>query len=206
MNRKLATEFLGTFFLVTIVITSGNGFAIGVGLAALIYLGGHISGAHYNPAVSLAMTLAGQLRAAELIPYLGAQFAGAGAAFGVGLLLDLPDGVAQSVSFLPGFTAELLFTFLLITVIFQVAIAPSQAGNQFFGLAIGGTVLSGAYAVGSISGGVFNPAVGVGLLLDGKLKFLTVLTHFGAQTLAAFAAAAVYRILSAPAAPEAPEA
>lgn len=165
------TEFIGTFFLVlTIGLTAGRTdfapLAIGSALMVMVFMGGHVSGAHYNPAVSLAVLLRGKLSIKDLGPYIIAQLAGAMcAAFAVRALIgpgfagpNPATGIGPGTAVL----AEFLFTFALALVILNVATADKTAGNSFYGLAIGFTVMTGAFAVGGISGGGFNPAVGVG--------------------------------------------
>src|SRR5262245_22168376 len=163
--RKYVTEFIGTFFLVLTIgctgIAAGPGviapLAIGSVLMVMIYAGGHLSGAHYNPAVTLGVFLRGRCPAADVLPYMAAQIAGAGAAAAAVIVIKtgaMPQGfVAKST--LAAFGAELLFTFALVYVILNVATAKATQGNNYFGLAIGFTVLAGAFAVGDVSGGAF---------------------------------------------------
>jgi aquaporin Z len=168
---KLLTELIGTFFLVLTVgltVTAGSPMAplaIGCALMIMVYMGGHISGGHYNPAVSLAVHLRGKLPAADVLPYMLAQVVGA-------LLAALAVQVMVSETFAPApgpamstvaaLLAEILFTFALCLVVLQTATSDKTAGNSYYGLAIGFTVVVGAFAAGGISGGAFNPAVGVG--------------------------------------------
>jgi aquaporin Z len=134
----------------------------------MIFMGGHISGAHYNPAVSLAAMLRGALPARELIPYWIAQIAGGIIAAFLGNFI-----AGGSVAIAPGtdvnvaaaLLVEIFYTFALALVVLNVATAKGTAGNSFYGLAIGFTVVAGAIAGGSISGGAFNPAVGIALSL-----------------------------------------
>lgn len=173
MGRYL-TEFAGTFFLVlTIGLTvvqevSVAPLAVGAVLAALVYMGVHISGAHYNPAISIVILLRGQLDRRDLLPYIATQIAGATAA---ALVVRLVTGrfltLAPGVGVAPGvaLAAEFLFAFALSLVILNVATSPRTRGNSYYGLAIGFVVMAGAFAVGEISGGVFNPAVGTGPIL-----------------------------------------
>lgn len=170
MNRYL-TEFIGTFFL---VLTIGFAVlanaplapvAIGSALMVMIFMGGHISGAHYNPAVSLAVLIRGKISPADFAIYLVAQIAGAiAAAFVVYIVLDKTLVVAPGKDVLAwkAVLVEALYTFALALVVLNVATAKATDGNSFYGLAIGFTVLTGAVAVGGISGGAFNPAVGIG--------------------------------------------
>ena len=171
---KYVTEFVGAFFLVlTIGLTVVQNvplapLAIGAALMVMVYMGGHVSGAHYNPAVSAALALAGKLERRELPPYVASQVAGAAAAaFAVRALagdyLVVAPGAGASVG--AALLAEALFAFALVLVVLNVATDARTEGNSFYGLAIGLTVMVGAFAVGGISGGVFNPAVGTGPIL-----------------------------------------
>lgn len=166
--NKYVVEFLGTFFLVLTVALSGNIFAIGAVLAAAIYLGGSVSGAHYNPAVSLAVWMQKKLSNAEFGQYVLFQMLGGLVAAAVAyFLVDskfLPTA-GQDIDWWKAVLAEGLFTFLLALTVLQVAIAKSTQGNQYFGLAIALTVIAGGLSVGAISGAAFNPAVGVSPLL-----------------------------------------
>ena len=161
--NKYIIEFLGTFFLVLIIGLSQNPVAIGLGLAVLVYMGAHISGAHYNPVVSLAMLINNQIELKEFSFYLASQLLGSVAATYFIMLLGNDFNVVSNTNDISSFfVAEILFTFLLVFVILNVALNKNLKGNQFYGLAIGLTVTAGAFAVGNISGGVFNPAVSFG--------------------------------------------
>jgi aquaporin Z len=134
----------------------------------LVYMGGHVSGAHYNPAVTLGVWMRGALPAREVGPYMLAQVAGAlVAALVVSVIIGRTLTVmpAAETSLFAFFLMELLFTFALVLVVLNVATADETAGNSYFGLAIGFTVLAGAFAAGPISGGAFNPAVALGPIL-----------------------------------------
>ncbi|HYE03391.1 MAG TPA: aquaporin [Phycisphaerales bacterium] len=167
MPRYL-TEAIGTFFLVLAVGLARGPLApvaIGSVLMAMVYMGGHVSGAHYNPAVSLAIFLRGKLKGVDLLPYILAQLAGAALAAGVVRAIGLEG-------FMPGpnpgaetwvvLAIEALFTFALALVVLNVATTRATQDNSYFGLAIGFTVAGAAAVAGPISGGVFNPAVGLG--------------------------------------------
>ena len=161
--NKYIIEFLGTFFLVLIIGLSQNPVAIGLGLAVLVYMGAHISGAHYNPVVSLAMLINNQIELKEFSFYLASQLLGSVVATYFIMLLGNDFNVVSNTNDISSFfVAEILFTFLLVFVILNVALNKNLKGNQFYGLAIGLTVTTGAFAVGNISGGVFNPAVSFG--------------------------------------------
>lgn len=174
--KNLLVECFGTFFLVLVVgltlIPPGAGamapLAIGTILMVMVYAGGHISGGHYNPAVTLAAWLRGACKSAAVPGYLGAQLIGAWlAAFVVGVCKPGSVMAALHLEVLPALVVELAFTFALAYVVLNVATAKKTAGNSYFGLAIGFTIMAGAYAAGNISGGVFNPAVAVGMTLVG---------------------------------------
>ncbi len=168
---KYATEFIGTFFLVLTVglVVLGQAplgaLAIGAVLMVMVYMGGHVSGAHYNPAVSLAATLAGKLPSRELVPYWVSQLLGALAAAAVVRSIHgrtfAPAPDPQAATLAP-WAIEILFTFALCLVVLNVATHGKTQGNSYYGLAIGFTVAAGAIAGGTISGGAFNPAVGLG--------------------------------------------
>lgn len=170
MNRYL-TEFTGTFFLVfTIGCTVLGGtpmapLAIGASLMVMVYMGGHISGAHYNPAVSLGLVLRGSFAAKEYVPYVVAQLLGAiAASLAVYAVLGrtFVPAPAATATTMAALLVEILYTTALALVVMNVATAPATAGNSFYGLAIGFTVAVAAFAGGPISGGAFNPAVGLG--------------------------------------------
>tara|TARA_B100000579_G_scaffold431377_1_gene446316 strand:- start:2185 stop:2808 length:624 start_codon:yes stop_codon:yes gene_type:complete len=162
--NKYIVEFIGTFFLVLIIGLTGNPIAIGLGLSVLIYMGGHISGAHYNPSVSLAMFINNELDLRSLGLYVLSQLLGATVATFFVITLGNSDFsvVSNTENITNLLIAEILFTFLLVFVILNVALNKNLKGNQYFGFAIGLTVMTGAFAVGDISGAVFNPAVSFG--------------------------------------------
>jgi len=205
--NKYIVELIGTFFLVftigNVVLPPGAGdlapLAIGAVLMAMVYAGGHISGAHYNPAVTLAIALRGKCEWKDVVPYWVCQVVGAFiAAFVVTWLkTDLVETVAAvPISVDDNLTkflvAEGLFTFALAFVVLNVATAKGTDGNSFYGLAIGFTVLAGAFSVGGITGGVFNPAVAVGLISMGKLALADVWVYLVANFGGAAAAALVF--------------
>lgn len=201
--NKYAVEFIGTFFLVFTVgmvsIDPGAGalapLAIGSALAVMIYAGGHISGGHYNPAVTLAVWLRGKASRGDALAYMTAQIlAGAAAAL---VVLYLKDNSATSAAIEsgPALVAEFLFTFALAFVVLNVATAKSTEGNSYFGFAIGFTVLVGAYAVGSVSGGVFNPAVAVGITIMGLSELSNIWIYLVATLLGGAAAALAFKSL-----------
>jgi len=162
--KKYITEIIGTFFLVLIIGLTGNPIAIGLGLAVLVYMGAHVSGAHYNPAVTLSMYINDQIDIKESGKYVASQLIGS--VLAVYTLSKLGQDsfsvVSKTKEIESFFIAEILFTFLLVFVILNVALNKSLKDNQFYGLAIGLTVTAGAFSVGDISGAVFNPAVSFG--------------------------------------------
>lgn len=169
---KYITEFIGTFFLVLIitlcVITEQQmaPLAIGGTLAVMVFMGGHISGGHYNPAVSVAALLRGALPASEIVPYLIAQTLGGSIGALVGNFIaegSVPIAPNPDLPLHSSILVEFLFTFALALTVLNVATAKGTENNSFYGLAIGFMVMCGAFAGGGISGGAFNPAVGVGL-------------------------------------------
>ncbi|MEO1479487.1 MAG: aquaporin [Bacteroidota bacterium] len=172
--KAFLTELIGTFFLVLTIgltVVGGSTFAplaIGSVLMVLVYMGGHVSGAHYNPAVTVGLWLSGNHETKDIAPYIIAQLLGAiVAAFVVQFILGGTLEVAPNAetSLAGFFLLELLFTFILMLVILNVAVAKQVDGNSFYGLAIGFTVLAGAFAAGPVSGGAFNPAVAIGPIL-----------------------------------------
>ena len=174
--NKYIVEFIGTFFLVLTVgccvVIGGAGviapLAIGSALMVMIYAGGHVSGGHYNPAVTLGVWVRGRCDTKDVIPYWVSQVLGAVVA---ALVLNFLKGDASpkpiQLKILPALLAEFLFTFALVYVVLNAATAKATANNSFYGLAIGFTVMAGAFSVGSISGAAFNPAVAIGASVMG---------------------------------------
>lgn len=169
--KALLTEFIGTFFLVLTIglcVTHGTPYtpiAVGAVLMAMVYMGGHISGAHYNPAVTLALTAAGKSPVKDLLPYMAVQIVAAlVAALAIRTLTGntLAPAPGANIGAMPALLTEVLFTFALALVVLNVACSEKTKGNSYYGAAIGFTVLAGAFAAKGISGGVLNPAVGIG--------------------------------------------
>lgn len=218
MRAKLTAEFVGTFFLVlTIGLTAlvGTAFAplaIATVLTAMIYATGHVSGAHFNPAITLAFWLRGTFPAREAGPYVAVQVAAAAlAALAAALVTGDVLVVAPAAETSLGAFAllEVLFTFALALVILNVATAPGLAGNDHYGLAIGFVVLGGAYAAGPISGGAFNPAVALGPALvdlalgDGR-SLAGLWVYLTATPVGAALAVPVYHAMNPAAGPRRP--
>ncbi|HYC70242.1 MAG TPA: aquaporin [Opitutaceae bacterium] len=209
--KKYLVEFIGTFFLVFAVgmsvIRPGAGdlapFAIAATLMAMIYAGGHVSGAHFNPAVTLAVWLRGKCPTSEVGPYIGSQVAGSivAALFVKALKTGLVTRVASMGSpatpeILPALLAEFLFTFALAWVILNVATAKGTTGNSFYGAAIAFTVLAGALCVGGISSAVFNPAVAIGACTMGLISWGSIWIYFVANCAGGWAAASVFKVVN----------
>jgi aquaporin Z len=202
MNKYIA-EFIGSFFLVLTIgctiIPAAAGviapLAIGAALMVMVFATGHISGAHLNPAVTLAVFLRGKFPAKDVIPYWIAQIAAGIVAAVVAVFLCGKSGTPMEITSVPAaFVAEFLFTFALAFVVLNVA--TGTAINSFYGLAIGMTVMVGAFAVGSISGGAFNPAVAVGLGVMKLVSFSQIWIHIVADLAGGAVAAFTFKALN----------
>ncbi len=182
--RKYTVEAIGAFFLTFVVVVSVlsasvfTPLAAGAALMVMIYAGGHISGGHYNPAVTMGALVRGRIGILDAVPYWIAQVVGGVVAGVIGRAVVNPatvktltlSGHAEAAAAV----VELLVTFALCYVMLNVATSKDQPGNGFFGLAIGFTVTAGAFAVGGISGGVFNPAVALGGATGGIFAWSTI--------------------------------
>jgi aquaporin Z len=206
--RKYIVELIGTFFLVFTVGMTVVGhewpkdgvipaLAIGSALMVMIYAGGHISGGHYNPAVTLGVFLRGRCEAKDVVPYWVAQVAGAIAAGLLTLFLKgHPKDLAPDLDVVKSLIVEFLFAFALVYVVLNVATSKATAGNSNYGLAIGFTVLTGAFAVGAVSGGAFNPAVAIGLVVMNLVKASAVWIHLVGDLAGGAAAAYLFKFLN----------
>jgi aquaporin Z len=204
--RKNAVEAIGAFFLVFTVAVSGlshsafTPLAAGAVLMVMVYAGGHISGGHYNPAVTIAALVRNRIGLAEAVQYWIVQLvAGVVAGLAARAVVDpatvtalRPSGHALGAAAV----VELLFTFALCYVVLNVATSKDQPGNSFFGLAIGFTVVAGAFAVGGISGAAFNPAVSLGAAVGGLFAWSTLWVYIVVQAIAGAAAGLVFRVLN----------
>jgi aquaporin Z len=198
--RKYIVEFIGTFFLVSGAIVYGAPGAVAA-LIVMVYAGGHISGAHYNPAVTTAMYIRRKVTKGELPGYYFAQLlGGAIAAALLYYVFEAPIGNNSCDEFRSGIfktaLAEIIGTFALAYVVLNVATAKGTAGNSFYGLAIGGTVLAMAWSFGSYSGGVLNPAVGLGLAVQGRLCWGQLWLYIVSPLIGGVIAAYVFRIVN----------
>ncbi len=204
--RRYLVEFVGTFFLVLTVGMSVLGpndvkvvapLAIGAALMVMVYAGGHISGGHYNPAVTLGVFLRGKCPVGDVPIYMGVQILGAiVAALVVGYLKGKPTFEPLSLATGPALLAEFLFSFALVWVVLNVATSKETAGNSNYGLAIGSTVMVGAFSVGAVSGAAFNPAVAIGISTMGLSPWGNIWIYFVADFLGAAAAAYLFRYLN----------
>ncbi len=176
---KVLTEFVGTFLFLLVISLAAvvdpklAPFAIGGALMVMVYMGGHRSGGHYNPAVSFGLLLAKKLDGKDFIPYVLAQIIGGISAFALGwFLTDKTVAIEPG----PGFDVtkalivEFIFTFALVLVVLNVACSKKTEGRGFYGMAVGFTIVVAAIAAGPISGGAFNPAVGIGATVLHALK------------------------------------
>jgi len=185
MVKQFVSEFIGTFFLVFTVGLNVLGsspapaLSIGASLMCMIYALGGVSGAHFNPAVTVALTLAGKSPAGDIPHYMAAQLLGGLAASLaytglVGKAVPLQPGAGHSWS--DAAFAEILYTFVLCFVVLNVATLSGQhltnggKAKQIYGLAIGFCIVVGGYAIGSVSGGSLNPAVSFALDTSHALK------------------------------------
>ncbi|HUX09927.1 MAG TPA: aquaporin [Terriglobia bacterium] len=202
--NKYVMELIGTFFLVlTIgltVILGGSGvippLAIGSILMVMIFAGGHISGGHYNPAITLGVWLRGRCDTKDVAPYMVAQTMGAVlAALAVKYLKGSATVSTRELPVGPELLAELLFTFALVFVVLNTATAKGTAGNSFYGLAIGFTVMAGAFAVGSIASAAFNPAVAVGISVMGMAAWSKIWIYLVANFFGGAMAAGAFKFM-----------
>ena len=203
--RKYIAEFIGTFFLVLTVgctvIPNAAGvipaLAIGAVLMVMIFAGGHISGGHFNPAVTFAIFIRGRLEIKDVIPYWLAQIVGGVIAALVAMWFVGKGGTPLEITNIPiVFVAEFLFTFALAYVVLNCATAKGTLDNSFYGLAIGFTVLAGIFAVGAISGGAFNPAVAIGAGVMKLLKISDIWIHILADLAAGLVAGVTFKFLN----------
>ncbi len=202
--KKCLVEFIGTFFLVLTIgcasfPNTDGGFppmAIGFILMIMVYAGGHISGGHYNPAVSLSAAIRGALPWKDFLPYIITQFIGGVlAALLASYIVAIPPYASESAySTIPMIICEFLFTFALCYTVLHTATSEDTKGNSYYGLAIGSVVLVGILATSGTCYGAFNPAVALGLftmkITKIELILITLLTNF----VAGAAAAGVYKI------------
>jgi aquaporin Z len=204
--KKYLVEFIGTFFLVLtvgmtvidpVVAVGFAPLAIGAALMIMVYAGGHVSGGHYNPAVTIAVWLRGRCETKDVLPYIASQIAaGIVAAFVVLALKGDPTVIAPDIKVFPALVAEFVGTFALAYVVLNVATAKSTSGNSFYGLAIGFTVMTMAFALGGVSGGAFNPAVATGITVMHLEKAANIWIYLVANFAAGALAATVFKFVN----------
>lgn len=203
--KKYLVEFIGTFFLVftvgMTVIKPGVGdlapLAIGSALMIMVYAGGHISGGHYNPAVTLAVWLRGRCPTTDVPAYWISQILGAVVASLLALYLKGNPNVSPAeIKIVPALIAEFVGTFALAYVVLNTATAKGTAGNSNYGLAIGFTVMTMAFALGGISGGAFNPAVATGITLMHLEKTMNIWVYLVANLAGGALAATVFKFVN----------
>ena len=202
MQAKLITEFIGTFFLTLTICTAAAfgtagsyaPFAIASTLMVMIYAGGHVSGAHYNPAVTISIYLRGACDKSQVAPYIASQVVAGVVGAMVASNVLMPDGEVGPLVMDtgPAFGAELMFTFALAYVILNVATSESTDGNGYYGAAIAFVVLAGALTVGPISGASFNPAVTASLISAGVMGVADSWVHLVPQLIGGVLAALVF--------------
>jgi aquaporin Z len=200
---KYVAEFIGTFFLVLTIGCTVIGHGAGplaplaIGSALMVMIFAHISGGHFNPAVTLGVWLRGKCEGKDVAPYMIFQIMGAVlAALAVKFLKGGDAVTALQPAIVPALISECLFTFALVYVVLNVATAKGTSGNSFYGLAIGFTVLVGAFSVGNISGGAFNPAVAVGLSIMGLSSWPNIWIYLVADLVGAGVAAGAFIALN----------
>ena len=203
LMKKYIAEIIGTFFLVyTVCCTVSTSqplaaISIGLALAVMVYAGGHLSGAHYNPAVTVAVWLRGKIGLTDALIYIVCQtVAGFVAALVAATLVDKgtdPKPFPMDNLML----AEAIGTFALAWVVLNVATTKANANNSFYVAAIGLTVTAGAVAVGGVSGAAFNPAVATGAVAMGLLSGGQLWAYWVANLLGGAVAALVFKGIGA---------
>ena len=210
--KKYLVEFIGAFFFILTIVCVVNGLpkdnymapiAIGSALMIMVYAGGHISGGHYNPAVSTGALLRGKLGAGDFPMYIVAQVLGAILASVVASSIlekgSMMGGTGMPENMAGAFVAEMLGTFALVYVVLQTATTKSTAGNSYYGLAIGFTVVVMAYALGGFgTGGCFNPAIAVGIAFNGLISWGTAGLAIAANILGGVLAALFFKAVYTP--------
>ena len=207
--RRYVVEFIGTFFLmisICITVIGGLGhfapLAVGAMLTVMIYASWPISGAHFNPAVSLAAYLRGALHISDLLPYIVAQVLGGTLASMLGSFLVMSTGAAEPIpkelEVIPALIAELLGTLAVVYVILNVATSKKNAGNSYYGLAIGFTIMACAYTFSNISGGGFNPAIALGVTMAGLASWSNIWIYVVANSVGGALAAFLFQYVNGP--------
>lgn len=203
--KKYLVELIGAFFLIFVigltVIEPGAGamapLAIGTILMVMVYAGGYISGGHYNPAVTLAVWLRGKCETKDAPIYMISQIIGGSlAALLVNKIKAGSFVAAASPNISSALIVELIFTFALAFVVLTTATSKKTAGNSYYGLAIGFTLMAAAYAIGNISGCAINPAVAIGITIMGLSKLSNLWLFLVANFAGGALAAIVFKIVN----------
>ena len=200
--RNAVTEALATLLFVFAIIAAVNNagdlapFAIGFALMVLVYATGHLSGGHLNPAVTLGALIRGAIGAGAAVAYWIAQFVGGALGALLAFAIWPAAAEAKQIEIAPAFLVEAIFTFILVFVVLNVATSKDTEGNSFYGLAIGSTVVVGAFAVGAVSGGGFNPAVALGLTIHGDFAWENIWLYILAPLVGGLVAALAFRLLN----------
>eukprot|EP00933_Yihiella_yeosuensis_P018559 TRINITY_DN1518_c0_g2_i1.p1 TRINITY_DN1518_c0_g2~~TRINITY_DN1518_c0_g2_i1.p1 ORF type:complete len:492 (+),score=89.39 TRINITY_DN1518_c0_g2_i1:104-1477(+) len=209
-KTELLSEFLGTFMLVLTVglnvlgRSRAGAFSIAAALMSMIYSLGDVSGAHFNPAVTLAIFLSGRcpdLTNKKAASYVATQIVGGLAAAVAYACIyvggSFPLGPVGKSTWGQVCFAEFIFSFVLCFVVLAMAVSPRTKSSHMFGLAIGSCVTVGGFAIGNISGGSLNPAVSVGIasaqLLNGGF-FYKAMVYSACELAGGAAAAGVFKI------------
>ena len=201
LQQKLIAEFVGTFFLALTICTAAvHGeagdyapFAIAATLMVMIYGVGHISGAHFNPAVTVAVWLRGACEKDDVAPYIAVQIIAGALAALASELFAKTSVTALEMDSTQALGAEFLYTFALVFVILNVATSEATEGNGYYGAAIALVVLAGALTVGEISGGSFNPAVTGALFVSGRVDVADLWIHLVPQFIAGILAVQAFK-------------
>ncbi|MCL6525172.1 MAG: aquaporin [Thermoflavifilum sp.] len=198
-------EFIGTFFLVLTMLLSWHhslelsALATGAMMMAIVYLGGRVSEGYFNPGISLGVAMQKRFSFGRMIAYWIAQFVAAICAALIGwLLIGHPQIVVQQLGQLDivrGLVAEFLFSFVLVLTVLATAVSSRSAGNSYFGLAIGFVLFAGIASTGSLSGGAFNSATGLGLCLFGLSAWFNIWIYIVGNLLGGIIAGLVYKAI-----------
>lgn len=204
--QKYLTEFIGVFFLslTTILATTGNysllaPVAIGTMLAGLTGVGRDISGAHFNPVVSVAMLIRGKMDKTDILYYILAQVLGAILAGSIAVFLiqssqsSIPEVVPHQNAGLPATIGELLGAFVWTIVALHAVVKGERLGRS--GLLLGMTVMALGIAFRDISGALFNPAVAAGSMIAGMFFWEDLPIYIFGPVLGAGAAASVFYMM-----------
>lgn len=200
--NKLLVECAGSFFLVLLVnicalgsLSASTPFVMGMILMAMTYAGGHISGAHFNPAITVAVFIRGKCSAADVPSYIFAQLLGAAIAAltaGAFFMGNVGQGMDLSATALQAVIAEILGSFAMTWVLLNVTSSRDTIGNSYYGLAIGAVVATLGFVFGPISGGVFNPSIALSFGINNISGFNNFWIYLIGEVIGAILAAYVF--------------